>query len=80
MTDFKILVCGVLAYYLWPPLLIQIDSFNTSCFVQFVLGERATSSYCIGDCVSFIVREETHSTPVRNRTVSLRKLLVVGSY
>ena len=28
VTDFKILVCGVLTYYLWPPLLIQTDSFG----------------------------------------------------
>ena len=58
----------------------HISNFNTSCCLQFVFEERATSTYCIGDGVSFIVREETHSTPVRNRTVSLRKLLVVGSY
>ena len=28
VTGLKILVCGVLAYYLWPPLLIKIDSFG----------------------------------------------------
>ena len=57
----------------------HIPNFNTRCSLQFVLEERATSSYWIGEWVSFTVRKK-HSTPIRNRTVFvfwLRKLLVV---
>ena len=61
----------------------HIPNFDTRCSLQFVLEERATSSYWIGDRVNFICEEETHSTPIRNRTVFLfwlRKLLVVYLY
>jgi len=41
----------------------HIPNFNTRCSLQFMLEERATSSYWIGDCLSFTVRKK-HTLPL----------------
>jgi hypothetical protein len=36
----------------------HIPNFNTRCSLQFVLEERATSGYWVGEWVSFTVRQK----------------------